>query len=75
MDLFKPLTMALTPLTPQISLCFYKEMLLPMAVNHERAKSPLTFIDNTGFVLTAVNTVNTWPKSLFLSGSIVNDDC
>lgn len=75
MDLFEPLTMSLTPLTPQISLCFYKERLLPMTVNHERARSPLTLIDNTGFVLTAVNTVNTWLKSLFLNGSIVNDDC
>ena len=75
MDLFKPLIKSLTPLATQISPCFYKELLLPMTVNHEKATSSLTLTDNTGFALTTVNTINTWPKSLFLNRSIVNDDC
>ena len=72
---FKPLTPSLTPSTQRLSPYFLAALLLTMTVDDAKAAPSLTLTVNTDFPLTAVNTVNTPLKSMFLKRHAVNDDC
>ncbi len=71
----EPLTGPLTRLTTELSLCSVLGLVLTIIVNSPHAIASLTLTVNSGFVLTAVNTVNKWCKSACFLKSAVNDDC
>lgn len=71
----EPLTRPLTVLTDELSLCSTLGQRLTMLVNASHVLASLTLTVNSGFALTTVNTVNIWCKSMFLQGSVVDDEC
>lgn len=70
----EPLTRLVTPLTTGLSLCSVLGSVFTIIVNIPHAVASLTLTVNSGFALTAVNTVNNWCKSACFLKRAVNDD-
>jgi hypothetical protein len=68
------LTLPLTLLTDELSLCSILGQLLTMLVNTPQAMASLTLTVNSGFALTTVNTVNKWRNSWFFKRTLVDGD-